>query len=167
MSHMVIYRGADGKPGYQQVDDLSSAVAFVEKLRNDQAVENSRIYRLEQVNYRFETYFQVRLDESRDSTSAFAPTSSAPVGSAPSVAPPVALVAAAPVTAPPAAPAGPVGPPKAPEPPSAPRVAVAPTPAAAQSSAASHASAPSEAIDERVGEAAEAGNGIRRGLFGR
>ena len=70
MSHMVIYRGADGKPGFHQVDELAAAVAFVEKLRNDQSVESSRIYRLEQVNYRFEPYFQVRLEESERPPSA-------------------------------------------------------------------------------------------------
>ena len=62
VSHMVIYRSADGKAAFQQVDDLNAAVAFVEKIRNDAGVENSRIYRMELVNYRFEPYYQVRLD---------------------------------------------------------------------------------------------------------
>jgi hypothetical protein len=59
---MVIYLSADGKAGYQQVDDLVAAVAFVERVRNTQGIENSRIYRMEQVNYRFEPYYQVRLE---------------------------------------------------------------------------------------------------------
>ncbi len=62
MSHMVIYRSVDGKPGFQQTDDLASAVEFVERLRNLEGVESARIYRLEQVNFRFQPYFQVQLD---------------------------------------------------------------------------------------------------------
>ena len=64
MSHMVIYRTTDGKPMYQQVDDLSAAISFVERLRNADGVEGSRIYRLEQVSFRFEPYYQVRLEVS-------------------------------------------------------------------------------------------------------
>lgn len=62
MSHMVIYLSADGQAGYEQVDDLGAAVAFVERIRNTRGIENSRIYRMEQVNYRFEPYYQVRLE---------------------------------------------------------------------------------------------------------
>jgi hypothetical protein len=62
VSHIVIYRSTDGKPGYHQVDDLEAAVAFVETLRNSQGVDDSRIYRMEQINFRFETVYHVRLD---------------------------------------------------------------------------------------------------------
>ena len=62
MSHMVIYRSVDGKPGFQQTDDLVAAVEFVERLRNLEGVESARIYRLEQLNFRFQPYFQVHLD---------------------------------------------------------------------------------------------------------
>jgi hypothetical protein len=61
MSHMVIYRGADGKPGYHQTDEITDAVAFVERLRNDQAVEHARIFRLEEVHFVFRPYFRVEL----------------------------------------------------------------------------------------------------------
>ena len=62
MSHIVIYRSTDGKPGYHQVDDLEAAVAFVETLRNTQGVDDSRIYRMEQIDFKFETIYQVRID---------------------------------------------------------------------------------------------------------
>jgi hypothetical protein len=61
MSHMVIYRGTDGKPGYHQTDEIIDAVQFVEKLRNEQSVEHARIFRLEEVQFEFRPYFRVEL----------------------------------------------------------------------------------------------------------
>ncbi|MFN0089643.1 MAG: hypothetical protein ACKVWR_05150, partial [Acidimicrobiales bacterium] len=88
---MVIYRGADGRPGFQQTESLAEAIGFVEKLRNAEGVENARIYRLEQVTFSFETYYKVRVAE----------------GAAPAVA---SAATAPPTPAPPAAPAAPAGP---------------------------------------------------------
>lgn len=73
MSHMVIYRGADGKPGYHQTEEIIDAVAFVERLRNEQAVEHARIFRLEEVQFEFRPYYRVELT---------AGTSSPPLGAA-------------------------------------------------------------------------------------
>lgn len=89
MSHIVIYRSTDGKPGYHQVDDLEAAVAFVETLRNTQGVDDSRIYKMEQINFKFETIYQVRIDSGEapppppppSSTSSW--TTSAPAYSSP------------------------------------------------------------------------------------
>jgi len=61
MSHMVIYRGIDGKPGYQQADDIHDAVAFVESKRNDEGVEQARIFRLEEVVFEYRPYYRVEL----------------------------------------------------------------------------------------------------------
>ena len=63
MSHMVIYRGSDGKPGYHQTDDIHNAVGFVEQMRNDQGVEHARIFRLEEVVFQYKPYFRVELAE--------------------------------------------------------------------------------------------------------
>ncbi len=64
MSHMVIYRGSDGKPGYHQTDDIHDAVGFVEQMRNDQGVEHARIFRLEEVVFQYRPYYRVELAES-------------------------------------------------------------------------------------------------------
>ena len=64
MSHMVIYRGSDGKPGYHQTDDIHDAVGFVEQMRNDQGVEHARIFRLEEVEFQYKPYYRVELSES-------------------------------------------------------------------------------------------------------
>jgi hypothetical protein len=63
VSHIVIFRSPDGKPGYQLVDDLAGAVRHVEELRNRQGVDDIRIYTMEPVPFRFETVYQVRLDD--------------------------------------------------------------------------------------------------------
>lgn len=69
MSHMVIYRGADGKPGYHQTDDIHDAIGFVEQMRNDDGVEHARIFRLEEVVFEYRPYYRVEL-----STGGMAPT---------------------------------------------------------------------------------------------
>ena len=61
MSHMVIYRGTDGKPGYHQTDDIHDAVGYVEELRNDQGVDHARIFRLEEVTFEYKPYYRVEL----------------------------------------------------------------------------------------------------------
>lgn len=61
VSHMVIYRGADGKPGYQQAEDIHDAVTFVEQMRNEDGVEHARIFRLEEVIFEYRPYFRVEL----------------------------------------------------------------------------------------------------------
>lgn len=67
---MVIYRGTDGSPGYHQTDEVHDAVAFVEQLRNDQGVEEARIFRMEQVNFEYRPYFRVELMASEPSLAA-------------------------------------------------------------------------------------------------
>jgi hypothetical protein len=58
---MVIYRGADGKPGYHQTDDIHDAVGFVEQMRNEEGVEHARIFRLEEVVFEYRPYYRVEL----------------------------------------------------------------------------------------------------------
>ena len=70
MSHMVIYRGTDGSPGYHQADEVHDAVAFVEQLRNEQGVEEARIFRMEQVTFEYKPYFRVELTASEPSLAA-------------------------------------------------------------------------------------------------
>ncbi len=67
MSHMVIYRGVDGKPGYHQTDDIHDAVSFVEQMRNEEGVEHARIFRLEEVVFEYRPYYRVELTDSASS----------------------------------------------------------------------------------------------------
>lgn len=107
MSHMVIYRGTDGKPGYHQTDDIHDAVTFVEQLRNDNGVEHARIFRLEEVNFEYRPYFRVELkagDAALGAASAAPAVSAAPAAAAAS-APVIDTTAAAPPVVESAAPA--------------------------------------------------------------
>ena len=61
MSYMVIFRTADGKPGYQQADDVQDAAASVERLRNEDGVDNVRIYRMEEVAFEYKVHYSVQL----------------------------------------------------------------------------------------------------------
>ena len=61
MSHMVIFRGADGKAGYHQADALDEAVRFVERVRNEEGVDAAHIFRLQEVPFEFRQYFRVEL----------------------------------------------------------------------------------------------------------
>jgi hypothetical protein len=61
VSHMVIYRGSDGKPGYHQVDDIHDAVSYVEEMRNTEGVDHARIFRLEEINFEFKPYYRVEI----------------------------------------------------------------------------------------------------------
>ncbi|HEV3227617.1 MAG TPA: hypothetical protein VGZ52_12305 [Acidimicrobiales bacterium] len=58
---MVSYRSADGKQSYHQADELGEAITFVEHLRNDEAVDQARIYRMDEVSFEFRPYYRVEL----------------------------------------------------------------------------------------------------------
>ena len=61
MTHMVIFRTAEGKPDYHQADDLAEAMAFVERLRNEDSISDARIFHMEEVPIEFHTYFRVEV----------------------------------------------------------------------------------------------------------
>jgi hypothetical protein len=61
VSHMVIFRTPEGKPGYQPAETVEDAVAVVERLRNDEGVENVRIFRLEELSFEYRPYYKVEL----------------------------------------------------------------------------------------------------------
>jgi hypothetical protein len=60
---MVIYRTPDGNPGYHQAESLTESVERVEHLRNDDGVEQARIFRLEEVAFEYRPYFRVEIAE--------------------------------------------------------------------------------------------------------
>jgi hypothetical protein len=61
VSHMVIFRTPEGKPGYQPADTVQDAIEVVERLRNDEGVENVRIFRLEELSFEYRPYYKVEL----------------------------------------------------------------------------------------------------------
>ena len=59
VTHMVIFRSPDGKPGYHQAETLDEAVGFVERLRNDDGVSDARVFRMDEVAIEFKVYYRV------------------------------------------------------------------------------------------------------------
>lgn len=127
--HMVIFQNPDGHPGYNQFESVEEAVAFVEKLRNDQQIESIRIFELNELKFEMKPYYKVQmqaLNPGAPSRPAPAAPAAAPAP-APAPAPAAKEAPAAPKpTAPPAAPPGqatgspfsapPAGAPEAPQP---------------------------------------------------
>src|SRR2546423_11280515 len=59
MPHMVIFRDAEGRPGYHQSEALEDAVRFVEHLRNEQEVSDTRVFSMQEVPLEFKSYWRV------------------------------------------------------------------------------------------------------------
>jgi len=145
VSYMVLYTGLDGAPSFGRCDELPGAVAEVERLRNEESIEDAKIYRLEEVKFEIKPYFRVELP---DSSAVIAPAPSV-VAESPDYAPvDTPSWTSAPVTAAAELPSMVIPPPPPPPPPPAP---VAPM---------AFDSAP-------MVEDEDAGVGSRRGLFGR
>ena len=88
VSHMVIYRTADGQPGYHQTEALDDAVSFVERLRNGDGVDHARIFRMEEVAFDFKPYFRVEVGgEARSASAPTAPQMAPAPAPAPLLAP--------------------------------------------------------------------------------
>src|SRR5437763_16768192 len=102
MPHMVIFRSAEGKPGYHQAESLDEAVRFVEHLRNQEGVSDTRIFKMQEVPIEFKTYYRVEVAGAEEAPAAVAAAAAAPAAPA-SPASPAPVVddtpAAAPVVA--------------------------------------------------------------------
>ena len=66
MPFMVIFRSAEGKPGYHQAETLDDAVRFVERLRNQEGVTETRVFRMQEVPLEVKTYFKVEVASGTD-----------------------------------------------------------------------------------------------------
>src|SRR5436305_15020968 len=61
MPHMVIFRDAEGRPGYHHADGIDDAVRFVEHLRNEQHVSEARVFSMQEVPLEFRSYWRVEI----------------------------------------------------------------------------------------------------------
>ena len=61
MAYMVVFRSSEGKPGYHQAEALDEAVRFVERLRNQEQVNEARIFRMQEVPIEVKTYYRVEI----------------------------------------------------------------------------------------------------------
>lgn len=68
MPFMVIYRTSDGSSCYEHAAALDEAALFVERLRNKDAIDQVRIYRMEEISFAFRPYYKVELGSSDRAT---------------------------------------------------------------------------------------------------
>ena len=61
MPHMVVFRTKEGKQGYHLADTLDDAVRFVEHLRNNEQVDDSKVYRMHEVPIEFKVMYKVEV----------------------------------------------------------------------------------------------------------
>lgn len=61
MPHMVVFRTKEGKQGYHLADTLDDAVRFVEHLRNNEQVADSKVYRMHEVPIEFKVMYKVEV----------------------------------------------------------------------------------------------------------
>lgn len=73
MPHMVIFRSTEGKPGYHQAETLDDAVRFVERLRNQEGVTDTRVFRMQEVALEVKTYYKVEIAPNADGAPVAAP----------------------------------------------------------------------------------------------
>ncbi len=153
---MVTFQTPDGTPGFHQSDTLDEAITFVERLRNEQGVHNSRIFRMEELKFDFKPYYKVEIASGSANGGLSAPERATP-SSRPAPPKAAASLDLTEVTKDDDAPAE--TPAKAPEP-----VGAAATPAASTSATPPPPPPPPPAKDAKPEEPAEA---PRRGLFTR
>ena len=61
MSHMVVFRTNEGKLGYHPTETLDDAVRFVEHLRNNEQLAESKVYRMQEVPIEFKVMYKVEV----------------------------------------------------------------------------------------------------------
>ena len=75
MPFMVMYRRSDGTSCHEQADAIDEAALFVERLRNNDGVEDDiRIYRMEEISFAFRPYYKVELGLPEKQTADTPPT---------------------------------------------------------------------------------------------
>lgn len=70
MPHMVVFRTKEGKQGYHLADTLDDAVRFVEHLRNNEQVADSKVYRMHEVPIEFKVMYKVEVAGTPGATAA-------------------------------------------------------------------------------------------------
>ncbi len=105
MSYIVVYQRTDGSSGLEECANLDLAVVAAERLRNVDSVENSRIFKTEEVKFDFRPYYRVEVSDGAEgltSSNTTDPVTTAPdpVTAASSIVAPVVESDPPPPTAP-------------------------------------------------------------------
>ncbi len=76
MGHVVHYRTATGDPRLEDVASMDAAVELIERLRNDEGVEDVRLFR--EVPLKVRTYYKVVVDDEVEAPVAEEPVAPKP-----------------------------------------------------------------------------------------
>jgi hypothetical protein len=88
VAHLVRYRTAEGHEADHEVSELADAIAYVERLRNEDGVEGARIYKIEELTFEFKPYFRVEIGDVKPAPAPAAAPVAAPAAEAePAMAP--------------------------------------------------------------------------------
>jgi hypothetical protein len=61
MPFMVSYDTSDGTSRYEEAEAIDEAALFVERLRNQDGIDQIRIFRMEEISFAFRPYYKVEL----------------------------------------------------------------------------------------------------------
>jgi hypothetical protein len=61
MPFMVSYGTSDGTSRYEEAEAIDEAALLVERLRNQDGIEQIRIFRMEEISFAFRPYYKVEL----------------------------------------------------------------------------------------------------------
>lgn len=59
--YMVSFTSDEGKPGYHWEESLEDTVRFVERLRNNEGVTDTKVYQMTEVPLEVKAYFKVEV----------------------------------------------------------------------------------------------------------
>lgn len=60
---MVQFTSAEGKPGQYVTESLDEAVSFVERLRNQEGITDTRLFRLTEIPLEVKAYYKVEVGQ--------------------------------------------------------------------------------------------------------
>jgi hypothetical protein len=61
VEHLVRFNSPEGRDAYHQAANLDEALKFVERLRNNEGVDNVRLFRLHEIPLEFRAYYRVEV----------------------------------------------------------------------------------------------------------
>lgn len=61
MEHLVRFTSPEGRDAYHQAANFDEALKFVERLRNNEGVDNVRLFRLHEIPLEFRAYYRVEV----------------------------------------------------------------------------------------------------------
>lgn len=59
--HLVVFKTPEGKSAFHQTESLDDALRFVERVRNNEGVNDAHLYRMTEIPLEIRTYYKVEI----------------------------------------------------------------------------------------------------------